>query len=137
MFAFGVDFRSPDHPIIGSPDLAITRSPTALIKPLALKPKYPVRSRPIIFPGNGRCQFHQLRGGKALLQARAQLWSHARRSGSDGVRQFQHQFFIGVEEVALVVVVEVAKLIVADSLASAYSRVDVNSKRTFHQLGSA
>jgi hypothetical protein len=106
-----------------------------LVKTLAPKAKHSVRSCPIILPGDGRSQFHQLRRGEPLLEPLAQFWSHLRRRCRDRVRQFQHKFFIRREEVAFRVPVQVADLIVAQACASATGRVNVDSKRTFHQLG--
>jgi hypothetical protein len=108
-----------------------------LIEIFAAKTEHPVGACPIVFPRNGCSQFHQLRSGKPLLQSPTQLLCNFRRRGRQGVRQFQDQLFLGREKVTLSVPVEVADLIVAQTCASAPGRVNVDSKRTLHQLGGA
>jgi hypothetical protein len=108
-----------------------------LIEILAAKSEYSVRARAIILPGYGCSQFHQLRSGKPLLQSPTQLLCNFRRRGRQGVRQFQYELFIGREKVAVSVPVEVADLFVAQPCVSATGRVNVDSKRTLHQLGCA
>jgi len=46
------------------------------------------------------------------LQASAQVLSDSRWGCGDGICQFKHQLLIGVEEVALVVKIQVAQLLV-------------------------
>jgi hypothetical protein len=108
-----------------------------LIEIFAAKAEHPVGARAIVFPRNGRCQFHQLRGRKPLLQSPTQLLCNFRRRGRQGVRQFKDQLFLGREKVTFRVPVEVANLIVAQTCGPAPGRVNVDSKRTLYQLGCA
>jgi hypothetical protein len=108
-----------------------------LVEPFAPKPKHAIRSCPIILPRDCRGQFNQLWRGEALLQPLAQFRSHIRRCRRNRVRHFQHKLFVGRKQVAFRIPVQVADLIVAQACDSASGRVNVDSKRTFHQLGCA
>jgi hypothetical protein len=71
------------------------------------------------------------------LQSLAEVLADRGRSCGDGVSELQHQLFIAVEEIALVPEIQVAELFIGDSCPPPRGRVDVNSKRTFDQLGGA
>ena len=62
---------------------------------------------------------------------------NARGGCGDCVGEFQHQLLIVTEKIAVLVVVQIAELLVAQAHCSAAGRVNVNSKRTLHQLGGA
>ena len=59
------------------------------------------------------------------------------RRGREGVGQFQHQLLVAVKEIAFLVPVQIADLLIAQSCRLTCGRVDVNSKGAFHQLGGA
>jgi hypothetical protein len=107
------------------------------VKALAAEAKDAIGARAVIFPSNRRTQLHELRRCEPLLQALAQLGSDIRRSRSDCIRQFENEPLVGVEEVAFLVPVQVANLLVRQARRLTCGGVDIDSKRTFHQLGSA
>jgi len=108
-----------------------------LVEAFAPKSEDPVGACTVILPCDGRSQLDELRGGKALFQTPAQIVADARRGGGNGVGKLQDQFLVAVEQIALLVPVQIADLIVSEADRSASGRVDVDSKRTFHQLGGA
>ena len=71
------------------------------------------------------------------MQALALLRCDARRRDRESVRQFEHQLLVAIEQIAFLVPVEVADLLVADSSRSADGRADVDSKRALDLLGHA
>jgi hypothetical protein len=107
------------------------------VESFTLKTENAIGTGAIIFPRNGGAQFHKLRSGEALLQARAQLRRHARGSGGDSVSEFENELFIVTEEVAGVPIIEIAKLFVGDSGPPTRGGVNINSKRAFDELGRA
>jgi hypothetical protein len=108
-----------------------------LVKPFAAKSKHSIGSCPVILPGDCRSQFHQLRRREPLLQSLPQFGSHLGGRSRNGVCQFQDQLFIGRKEIAFRIPVQIADLVVAQACPSAPGRVNVDSKRAFHQLGRA
>src|SRR5215831_13332104 len=100
-----------------------------LVKAFTAKSKHTVGPRSVVLPGDGRSQFHQLWRGEALLQPLPQFGRYLGGRSGNGVRQLQHQLFIGRKEIAFRVPVEVAELIIAQACASAPGRVNVDSKR--------
>src|SRR5215472_579884 len=107
------------------------------IEAFAAEAKHAIRSCPVVLPRDSGGQFDQLRGGKPLLQPLAQLRRDARRRDREGVRQFEHQLLVAVEQIAFRVPVQVADLLVADSDCSATGGVNVDSKRALDLLGDA
>jgi len=83
-----------------------------LIEILTAKAKHSVRPRTIILPGDGRCQFDQFWRREPLLQPLTQFGNYFRRRRSNGVRQFQHQFFVSREKIAFRIPVQIADLLV-------------------------
>jgi hypothetical protein len=53
----------------------------------------------------------------------------------NGIRQFQHQLLVGIKDIAFAVPIQVTDLLVTQSCRLTCGRVDVDSKRTFNQLG--
>jgi hypothetical protein len=115
----------------------IRTSTRRLVKALAAKTKHAVGSRPVIFPGDSCGQFDQLRRGKPLLQALPQVRRYFCRRSGNCISQFQYQLFLGTKQIAFGIPVQVLDLLVTDACASAPGRVDVDSKRAFHQFGRA
>jgi hypothetical protein len=107
------------------------------VKALAAEAKDAVRSRTIVLPRNRRTQLDELRRTEPLLQALAQFRSHIRRSRSNRIRQFENELLVGVEEIAFLVPVQVSNLLVGQARRLTCGGVDIDSKRTFHQLGGA
>ena len=108
-----------------------------MIESFAAKSEHAIGARTIVLPGNGCAKFHQLWGGKSLLQPLAQLRRDARGRGGEGVGQFQHQFLVAVKDIALLMPIQVANLLIAQSCRLTCGRVDVNSKRALNQFGGA
>jgi hypothetical protein len=107
------------------------------VKAFAFESKYPVATRAVILPGDGSAQLYKLWRREPRFQSFAELRRYTRRSRRYGIGKLQDEFLIGIEEITVSVVVQVADLVVAESSYSAAGRVDVDSKRTFHQLGRA
>jgi hypothetical protein len=74
---------------------------------------------------------------KRFLQPFAQFGRDLCRRSSDGVGEFQDQLLVAVEEIAFLIPVQTADLFIAQSCRLTCGRVDVDSKRAFHQLGCA
>ena len=102
-----------------------------------LKAKNSVRACPIVFPGDGAAQFHQLRCGEALAQPLTEFICHLGRRGGHGIRQFQNQFLVGIKQIAFTVPVKVADLFITQACRLTCGRIDVDSKRTLNQFGRA
>jgi len=113
------------------------RTGRRLVEAFAFKPKHPIGAGTVIFPGNGGSQLHQFGSRKSGAQTFPQFRSHFRGSGRNCIRKFEHQLLISIEKAAFLIPIQVAQLIVADACLSASGRVNVNSKRTFNQLGGA
>jgi hypothetical protein len=108
-----------------------------LVETLATEAEHAIGSRPIILPGNSRSQLHQLRRRKTLLQAFSQFRRYARGCSRDRVSKLQYQLLVSIKQITLGIPVQISDLIVRDPDPSAPGRVDVDSKRTFDEFGSA
>lgn len=99
------------------------------IKAFAAEPEHPVGSGAVVFPGDGRSQLYKLGSRESLLELPAQIFAYPCGRDGEGIGQRQNQFLVAIEQVAFLIPIQVANLIIADSDCSASSGVDVDSKR--------
>src|SRR5215510_6329807 len=99
-----------------------------LIKFVASDVEYPVPAGPVIFESNLRCEFHQLFLRKLLAQAFVKIVRNVCRSSSHGICQINDQMFLRIES-CQIVAFDGQQLLITQSGFSAYSRIDVDSKR--------
>jgi len=99
----------------------------------SLDPERMVETRSIVLPGNRRGQLNHLLRAKVLAQLGEQLvWNFdGRFRHRDGIAQ--HELLQHGKRRTRFKVGQVEKLLLADPLASAHGRTDVNSERTPHQ----
>jgi hypothetical protein len=87
----------------------------------------------VVFPGDGRSKFHELRFGEVFAQASEQRIGNFDRSASHGVGVFEHEAFeCGEVEVSLIVG-QIGDLIGSNAVRSAHGRANVDSKRASDQ----
>lgn len=82
----------------------------------------------MVLPGDGGGQLGQLGGREPSDQASAQLLGHDHRCAGHRYGQVEHQPFVVVEGVALLVAREILELAIGDTELSANGRAEIQSK---------
>src|SRR5579864_875371 len=96
---------------------------------LAFNSEGVIEAGPVVFPCDGRCQFHQLRLGEPFPQTREQRIRNVHRSSGHRVRVLEHQPLQLREVEICSITIQVCDLFGRDPALSADGRADVNSKR--------
>ena len=109
------------------------RTEGSLAEAFALDTERMIKARPVIFPGDGRREFHHLRLVKYLAQLRKQRLRHFDRSPRHERGIFENKFLGRGEQTTLLIIGQGYELFRGDSVLSADRRPDVDSKRTSNQ----
>jgi len=109
------------------------RAEGSLAEAFALDTKRMIKARPVIFPGDGRREFHHLRLVKCLAQFREERIRHFDRSPRHERGIFENEFLRRGEQTTFLIMGQGFELFRGDSVLSADRRPDVDSKRTSNQ----
>ena len=109
------------------------RAERSLTEAFPLDTERMIKACPVIFPGDGRREFHHLRLVKCLAQLREQRIRHFDRSPRHDRGIFENEFLGRGEQTTFLIMGQGYELFRGDSVLSADRRPDVDSKRTPNQ----
>jgi len=109
------------------------RAISSLAESFTLQSEGVVEPRPIILPGNGSRELHQLRVIEGFPQSREELIRHFHRRARHDVSIGENQLFDIGEHRARRIVGQSPYFFFGNAMLSADGRPDINSKRTAHQ----
>ena len=105
----------------------------AFSKVFAFDSESVVKTCPVVFPRDRRCQLYQLRFGKSLAKSGEQSAGHLDRNSRHRIRILKNETFQIREMEVSPVAIQVGDLLFGDAVLSADGRANINSKWTAHQ----